>query len=128
MKKPHLIPLLAVTCLFVAFSLGFFLGRNKNHETVYLSAISVSPSHHTFPNSVSQIETHSVPVSFPVNINTAELEQLCTLPGIGETLGHRIINYREIHGAFDRPEELMNVEGIGAGKLESLLDYITVGG
>lgn len=128
MKKPHLPPLLAVTFLFAAFSLGFFLGRNQNHETVYLSAIPVSPSHHTSLNSVSQIETHSVPVSFPVDINTAELEQLCTLPGIGETLGHRILNYRETHGSFVRPEELMNVEGIGSGKLEALLDYITVGG
>jgi len=51
-----------------------------------------------------------------------------TLPGIGETLAERIVVYRNTHGRFRSVEQLLNVEGIGTGKLEAILDYITTGG
>ena len=128
MKKPRLCLLAALTCLFAVFTLGFFLGRNRNHETVYLSAMPVSPQHSTPLETVSQEIFVPAEVSFPVDINSAGLDELCALPGIGQTLARRILDHRDANGPFERPEELMNVEGIGAGKLESLLDYITTGG
>ena len=66
--------------------------------------------------------------SFPLDINTADRYALTALPGIGDALAQRIIHYREEHGSFSRPEELLNVEGIGPGKLEAILDYIVAGG
>lgn len=63
-----------------------------------------------------------------VNINTANVEELDALPGIGATLAQRIIDYREQHGPFTSPAGLLQVEGIGEGTLESILDLITTGG
>ena len=60
-----------------------------------------------------------------VNINTADLSALCALPGIGEALAGRVIAYREEHGAFERPEDIMNVSGIGQGKFAALRGLIT---
>ena len=62
----------------------------------------------------------------PVNINTADAEELQTLPGIGEVLAYRIIRYREECGPFADMEELLEVEGIGETVLEGLRGRITV--
>jgi competence protein ComEA len=48
-----------------------------------------------------------------VNLNTATVEQLVELPGIGEAVAARIVAYREENGSFAKIEELMNVRGIG---------------
>lgn len=61
-----------------------------------------------------------------VDLNTAGVEELTTLPGIGESLAKRIIDYRSEHGPFESPEGLLEVSGIGEKKLEELRDYITV--
>lgn len=50
-----------------------------------------------------------------VNINTADKEELMTLNGIGESRAESIMQYREEHGSFARPEDLKNVSGIGDG-------------
>ena len=63
-----------------------------------------------------------------VNINTAGLEELMTLPGIGEARARAIIDDREANGPFLYPEDLTRVAGIGEGILDRLLDQITTGG
>ncbi|MGE5574237.1 MAG: helix-hairpin-helix domain-containing protein [Bacteroidota bacterium] len=61
-----------------------------------------------------------------VNINIAGLAELDSLPGIGPALARRIIEHRNTRGRFERPEDLMNVSGIGPAKYEALKDLITV--
>ena len=61
-----------------------------------------------------------------VDLNTAGIEELTALPGIGEGLAKRIVDYRTEHGPFEGPEGLLEVSGIGEKKLEELRDYITV--
>jgi competence protein ComEA len=62
----------------------------------------------------------------PVNLNTATLEQLDTLDGVGPGIAKRILDYRQQHGGFRRVEELGEVPGIGAKRLATLTPLVTV--
>lgn len=59
-----------------------------------------------------------------VNINEADVDELMTLPNIGEVLAKRIIIYRQEYGPFESVEELLDIEGIGEKKLANIIDYI----
>lgn len=61
-----------------------------------------------------------------INLNTATLEELDALPGIGETTANAILAYRDENGPFQSVEDLLNVEGIGERTLERLRPLITV--
>ena len=63
----------------------------------------------------------------PININTATVEELAKLPGIGEVIAQRIVNHREKSGKFRTLEELLVIRGISKKKLEKLRPLITVG-
>ena len=62
-----------------------------------------------------------------IDINTAGVDELMLLPGIGEKRAEDIIAYRRANGPFRIPEELTEVPGIGEGILAGLIDYVTVG-
>jgi competence protein ComEA len=62
----------------------------------------------------------------PINLNTATLEQLDTLDGVGPGIAQRILDYREQHGGFRRVEELGEVPGIGDKRLATLTPLVTV--
>lgn len=64
--------------------------------------------------------------SFPVNLNQAGVERLSELPGVGEVLAARIVAHREARGPFAVVEDLLDVPGIGEGKLAGLRDYAVV--
>lgn len=72
-------------------------------------------------------EAVSVPTS-AVDVNTAGLEELMTLPGIGEARAQAILDDRAEHGPFRYPEDLIRVKGIGEGILSGILEQITTGG
>lgn len=127
MKKQSL-PILF--CLaFVLFASGFLLGRSSGHRELTLN---VPESMYTpSPQATLSFEADEEPASsdpFPININTATVQQLMELPGIGQTYAQRIVDYREKNGAFSSVEELLYVKGIGEKRLEAILDLITIGG
>jgi len=62
----------------------------------------------------------------PVNINTATVDQLDSLDGIGPKTAQKIVDYREAHGGFKSIEELMEVPGIGSSKFEQLRSQVVI--
>ena len=62
-----------------------------------------------------------------ININLATRSELMDLPGIGNVLAGRIIDYRQENGPFSRIEDIRNVSGIGEKRFEAIRDRITVG-
>lgn len=63
-----------------------------------------------------------------VNINTASIEELALLPGIGEATAQRIVDHRQKNGSFKSPEEIMNVRGIGESTFSKLRANLAVTG
>ena len=61
-----------------------------------------------------------------VNINTATADELMVLKYVGEALSQRIVEYRKEHGAFESPEDIVKVRGVGQRVYEANKDIITV--
>ena len=66
----------------------------------------------------------STPIGKKINLNTATLEELDSLPGIGPVLAQRIIDYRQTTGPFQSVDDLLHVKGIGSALLEKIRDRI----
>jgi competence protein ComEA len=62
-----------------------------------------------------------------VDLNTATAEQLDTLPGVGEVMAKRIVQWRTSHGGFTKVEQLREIDGLGESKFEKLREQVTVG-
>ena len=128
MKKRGITVLLLLTAVFVGLICGFFIGRNFNHSEVEISRL---PKPTEMP-AASVVTSDTQPPSLPqqangkVNINSATADQLMLLPGIGQVLAQRIIDYRNSHGNFQKVADLLLVEGIGEQRLNSIIELITV--
>ena len=70
--------------------------------------------------------TSSASSGAPINLNTATVAQLETLPGIGKSTAERILEYRQKNGGFKKVEDLMNVRGIGEKSFLKMKALITV--
>ena len=73
------------------------------------SALAAPPSHGA---------TTSAPDMAPININTADVKELMKLEGVGRRVAEKIVEYRDTHGPFKKPDELRKVEGVGNGLWE----------
>jgi competence protein ComEA len=72
--------------------------------------------------------TNPSPASGKVNINQATAEQIAMLPRIGAKVATRVLDYRKSHGPFAKPENLMEVKGIGEKLFLTLKPYVAVSG
>ena len=61
-----------------------------------------------------------------ISINSADIDELCSLPGIGPSIAQRIIDYRNDIGSFLNIEQIKEVKGIGDGKFERIKELITL--
>ena len=115
MKKTQWL-LIGITGIFLCLLVGIFVGRNLTGAYVPLD-IAID---HENTSATGQESSQDG----KIDINTATLQQLQMLPGIGETLAQRILDYRAEHGDFTSVEQLTEVSGIGPGKLEDIKPYI----
>ncbi len=121
MKNKAIFILIAITLIFAAYAAGFYTGRNTGNSPVLISTLP-----QTLPATTLPSHSATQASSGKININTATIEELDTLPKIGPKLAQRIINYRLTNGHFRSIEELTNVEGIGNGILDTIREYITI--
>lgn len=77
-------------------------------------------------NMQGDVKGGSISTNGKVDINTATQSELDTLPGIGETLAKRILDYRSTNGPFKSIEDIRNVSGIGQKRYDDIKDLITV--
>jgi len=76
---------------------------------------------------ISRMAAHKLIVfSIPLDLNRVSIEDLCLIPGIGESLAQKIINHRGRRRGFRSVEELKNVNGIGEKKFQSLKMYFAI--
>jgi competence protein ComEA len=85
---------------------------------IFLSALAAFASVDSF--------AQKRPPANPVDLNSATVEQLEQLPGVGPSTAKAIVRFREKSGRFQRVEDLLAVHGISQNKLEKLRPYVTV--
>lgn len=76
--------------------------------------------------SFKNVQKKEVLTEKSLNLNTAKLNELVNLPGIGEKTAQKILEYRQQHKRFKNVNELLNVKGIGESKLEKIKKYIYI--
>lgn len=123
MKNIEQTLILGIAILCVGLMFGILIGRFGTDSAVQLSE---------YDKSIVDQPTQTIPYQSDtmgkININTASVEEITMLPGIGETHAKRIVEYRQKHGPFLSIEEVTKVTGIGESRFESIEKYITVGG
>lgn len=122
---------IAITAFALTAMACFFLGSRSTAKPVTITAQAASsPAVSALPSpQAAPSETLPEPsqVQFPIDLNTAGLEELMALPSIGEVRAQAILDYRAEHGPFAYVEDLRAVKGIGEGILSKIMDYVTVG-
>ena len=128
MRKPNYSPLIIVTLMFASFTVGLLVGRTANRNPVSVEVPAVLLAEPSQQQEEPSDKVMMPRTAFPIDINRADKDTFMELPGIGEVLAKRIVDYRSKHGHFKAVEELLNVEGMGKKKLDEIWNLITIGG
>ena len=113
-----------LTVLFIGGGITLYK-RSRPHFAPELVSV------HAEKSSTNLIQTETFQskkskIKGPIRINSASTRELQSLPGIGPVLAQRIIKLRENKGRFDNVDELLEVKGIGAKKLEAIKDWLII--
>lgn len=111
MKKSIVIAFAAVL-FFLTIIAGIYLGRLSGGTVIHIDISSADND-----TDLGKI-----------NINTATVEELILLPGVGRSKAQNIIDYRTEYGFYETIDDLKNVTGFSEASVENLRKYITVGG
>jgi len=127
---------LALNMLMLAVTVGILYWAMEQGNTPELEQTATAVTQDAAPRDVGEPDavpevrevrtapaTASRPsraVRFPLDLNQARLEELMELPGIGEKLAQRVVEYRKTHGGFRSVEDLRKVRGIGEKRMERL--------
>lgn len=91
----------------------------QSEASVYYNTQNVQT---TIVNTTSAAEF----VNYPININTATVQELCTVDGIGEKRAEAIVQYRQQIGGYTSVEQIKNIQGIGDAIYAKVSPYLTV--
>lgn len=130
-KQPGIYTLENGSRVYEAIEAAGGLTPEADVKQINLAALAIDGKQIIVPKEgedlTSMQETHSGKTTAGlININTASIELLETLPGIGPAKASAIVQYRQQHGAFQRLEDLLNVKGIGPATFESIKNLVTV--
>lgn len=126
MKKVFSNPFLIVTLCGVFFMLGISWGQYNTYTVTRFIENDSTAALVDNADGITDSEEAKQTLKGKININTADLELLCQLPGIGTVYAQRIIDYRTENGLFQSIDELKKVPGFGDKRVESIAPYITV--
>ncbi len=129
--------MLILTALCLAFFLGYYLGTSSS-GTLRINTTPIPPSttQTADPNAADGTEdiaflpaaTEAAPTEAQllIDLNTATMDELMLLDGVGEKTAQNILSYREQHGGFTDISQLLEVSGIGEKKYAAIRDHVTV--
>ena len=100
----------------IAWAAGFWIAP--------VVQFSYRPAAYTAPR--TEQEAQQAELAAPINLNTADAETLMRLPGIGEKRAAAIVAYREEHGPFASPDELVEISGISQRMVDQWAGRITL--
>lgn len=116
--------LLGLTVTSAAFTLGYLIGKTQSPPAMI--RIEPKPTLQSEPTPPPEPEAEVEKDEEKLNINTASVLELATLPGIGTVKAERIVAYREKIGGFTAITQLAEVDGIGEKILKELIDLVRV--
>lgn len=117
--------LILTAAVFFTLGVHFDILRGEREYNTLVVYTDYSKSSEPGESSDNAPQPEAAPGTIP--LNSATVEQLMTVPGIGETFARRIIAYRDRVGGFASVEQLMEIEGIGEGRYATWSVYFTLG-